>query len=240
MQQRRGRGRRANGDEATWAAIRARTRALRGSVATPNGLRKRTCPGPCRKEEQRRRSGTTGRGSLSKSPDCPLLLDAASVDGGEPVRPTPGASEWDSLARVRRGVLKPVSQRRPPGGPNKESCCATCGGRASTRGRCATAASGAGDVRGPPLRLISEMAMKVETAMAIDGDAGSGPQGRGAFGAPRHADDVVDASASRVARFAPAARARRGDALGHGAEAEAKQRRGAAVAARAGRATQRR
>jgi len=56
---------------------------------------------------QRRRSGTTGRGSLSKSPDCPLLLDAPRSGGGEPVRPVPGASEWEPLARVRRVVRKP-------------------------------------------------------------------------------------------------------------------------------------
>lgn len=83
----------------------------------------------------------------------------------------PGASEWGSLARVRRGVRKTFPQRRPPGGPNKDSCRGTCGGRASTSGRCATAANGAGAVRGPKPRRINGTAMKAEVGMAIDAKA---------------------------------------------------------------------
>ncbi len=217
----------------------ASRRVWRRRPARERGLARRLSRRSPRK--QRRRSGTTGRGSLSKSPDCPLLLDAASAGGGEPVRPVPGASEWESLARVRRGVLKPIPQRRPPGGPNKDSC----------RGTCTRPIEHARALRDRDQRR-RRRARTAAAADQRDGDEGgraawrskstgpSRPERRGALGAARHADDVLDAGTARMARFRPAARARRGDALRHGAEAEAKQRRRAAVAARAGGAAQRR
>ena len=55
-----------------------------------------------KKEERDNRPGL----ALEK-PRLPAPPGRASVGGGEPVRPVPGASEWDPLARVRRGVRKP-------------------------------------------------------------------------------------------------------------------------------------
>src|SRR5436190_5888435 len=54
-----------------------------------------------KKEERDNRPGL----ALEK-PRLPTPPGRASVGGGEPVRPVPGASEWESLARVRRGVRK--------------------------------------------------------------------------------------------------------------------------------------
>ena len=113
------------------------------SVVGPLAATKRACPrraraGGTKKEERDRQV----RGSLSKSPDCPLLLDVGRPSGGS--APVPGASEWRSLARVRRGVRKLLPQRRPPGGPNKDICCAAMRRPRQHARRCATAASGAG------------------------------------------------------------------------------------------------
>ena len=67
----------------------------------------------------------------------------------------------------------------------------------------------------------------------------SGPERRRTPVAHRQADDMLDNRAGGIRELAPAARARRGDALRDRAEAQAKQRRGAAVAARSGRAARR-
>jgi len=77
----------------------------------------------------------------------------------------PGASEWGSLARVRRGVRK-LQRRTAPGGPNNDNCCGTCCRRASTSGRWAKAASGAGDVRAAPDLEMSGADAKAEVNMA--------------------------------------------------------------------------
>jgi hypothetical protein len=67
----------------------------------------------------------------------------------------------------------------------------------------------------------------------------SGPQRRRTPVAHRQADDMLDIGAGGTCELAPAARARCSDALRNRAEAQAQQRRGAAVAARAGRAARR-
>lgn len=54
-----------------------------------------------KKEERDNRPGL----ALEK-PRLPAPPGRASVGGGEPVRPVPGASEWEPLARVRRDVRK--------------------------------------------------------------------------------------------------------------------------------------
>ena len=67
----------------------------------------------------------------------------------------------------------------------------------------------------------------------------SGPQRRRTPVAHRQADDMLDIGAGGIRELAPAARARRGDALRNRGEAQAQQRRGAAVAGRTGRAARR-
>ena len=67
----------------------------------------------------------------------------------------------------------------------------------------------------------------------------SGPEGRWAPVAHRQADDMLDIGAGGIGELAPAARACRRDALRNRAEAQPQQRRGAAVATRAGRAARR-
>lgn len=67
----------------------------------------------------------------------------------------------------------------------------------------------------------------------------SGPERRRTPVAHRQADNVLDIGVARMRELGPAARAGRGNALRHGGEAQAQQRRRAAVAARSRRAAQR-
>jgi len=185
---------------------------------------------------QRRRSGTTGRGSLSKSPDCPLLLDAPRSGGGEPVRPVPGASEWEPLARVRRVVRKTFPSGDLPADRTRTAvatCAADAPARqvAGRRRREAPVSRGRGRraEAGGPKRWRRSAWRRLR----------SGPERRRPPIADRQADDMLDDVVAGIGALAPAARARRGDALRQRAEAEAQQGRGAAVAARAGRAARR-
>ena len=66
----------------------------------------------------------------------------------------------------------------------------------------------------------------------------SGPERRRTPVAHRQADNVLDIGTGGRSKLAPAARACRGDALRHGGEAQAQQRRGAAMTTRAGWAAQ--
>jgi len=85
----------------------------------------------------------------------------------------PGAREWDSLARVRPRPQN-LYLRRPPGGPNRDSCCGARGERASTLGRCASETSGAGALRwneawpACPPKPISGVETKWVVSMAVD------------------------------------------------------------------------
>ena len=109
-----------------------------------------------------------------------------------------------------------------------------CGGRASTEGRWALSRRGAGVARDGPPRASSRAEEMVEVSMRSS--PRSGPQRRRTPVAHWQADDMLDIRTGGICELAPPARARRGDALGNRAEAQAQQRRGAAVAARAGRA----
>lgn len=70
-------------------------------------------PGPVCGDGQRRRSGTTGRGPLSKSPDCPLLLDVRGRrdhPSGRARRERVGVT-GSRPARVRKSSLAATSRR---------------------------------------------------------------------------------------------------------------------------------
>ena len=112
-----------------------------------------------------------------------------------------------------------------------------CVGRASTDGRCARSTRGVGEVRYEPLRGSSRAEETAAVSMVCS--PRSGPERRRTPIADRQADDVLDIGAPRVRDLGPAARPRRSDALRQRAEAEAQQRGGAAVAARACRAAHR-
>ena len=144
---------------------------LAASVATRGGRPKEElarCAPAAGEAEQRRRSGTTGRGSLSKSPDCPLLLDAVRPAG---VDPSTGAR------RERVGVTGSRPARRPktfslaaslPAGRTRTA--------AAARAADAPAPAGAGRLRRAarrrcretaPLPGISGAETKAEVSMAV-------------------------------------------------------------------------
>src|SRR6476620_5788872 len=112
-----------------------------------------------------------------------------------------------------------------------------CGGRASTDGRWAVSTRGVDVAKWAPLRGISGAEANEEVSMASS--PRSGPQRRRTPVAYRQADDMLDIGAGGIRELAPAACACRGNALRNRAEAQAQQRRGAAVTARAGRAARR-
>ena len=62
---------------------------------------------PQRRRKTKKEERDNRPGLALEKPRLPAPPGRASVGGGEPVRPVPGASEWDPLARVRRGVRKP-------------------------------------------------------------------------------------------------------------------------------------
>ena len=112
-----------------------------------------------------------------------------------------------------------------------------CGGRASTDGRWALSTRGVGVAKYGPPRGIS--GAKANEEVSMTSSSRSGPERRRTAIAHRQADDMLDIGAGGMRELAPAARTGRGDSLRNRAEAQAQQRRGAAVAARAGRATRR-
>ena len=224
----RDRGPRANDDEATWRGACARMRAPRRQCGDARATAERgLARGGRRGGEQRRRSGTTGRGSLSKSPDCPLLLDVRRPAEVDPSRPVPGASEWGSLARVRRDVRKPflaATSRRTEQGQLLRHVRRPRQHRRALRERGERRGRRQGET--PPRLNQRARSTKAEVSMAVDLDADQDAERRGARRAQRQADDVLDAGAGRIGELAPAARARRGDACGR------RRSRGAAATTR--------
>ena len=97
-----------------------------------------------------------------------------------------------------------------------------CGGRASTDGRWAVSTRGVDVAKWAPLRGISGAEANEEVSMASS--PRSGPQRRRAPVAHRQADDMLDIGVGGIPKLAPAARACRGNALRHRAEAQAQQR----------------
>jgi len=61
---------------------------------------------PRRRRKTKKEERDNRPGLALEKPRLPAPPGRASVGGGEPVRPMPGASEWESLARVRRDVQK--------------------------------------------------------------------------------------------------------------------------------------
>ena len=176
---------------------------------------------------ERRRSGTAVSGLALKQPRS-ARSSWTALRSGEDLPIDPGASEWGSLARVRRSVRNRSLQRRiAPGGPNSGSCCGIACGRASTKGRWTTA-SGTAAGRTTPDFGSSDAVAKVEVSMATP-RARSGPQRR-ARRAERPAHDVLDRRG--VVELAPAARSRGDGVARQRRRGQAQQRRRAAVAAR--------
>ena len=90
------------------------------------------------KEERDNRPGL----ALEK-PRLPAPPGRSSVGGGEPVRPVPGASEWESLARVRRAAENFLPSGGLPAGRTRTAV-ATCAADAPAptgAGRCRRVAS---------------------------------------------------------------------------------------------------
>ena len=66
-------------------------------------------------EKERRRSGTTGRGSLSKSPDCPLLLDVrwlAEVNPSDRCQARASGSHWLASGAASENLFLATTSRR--------------------------------------------------------------------------------------------------------------------------------
>ena len=129
-------------------------------------------------------------------------------------------------------------QRRPPGGPNRLICCAMCGARASTSGRCGIAASGAGWLLRKPLdREINGALTKRWFNMAAL--LRSAAERLGALESSGPADDVLDDLGVAARRRARVARAQHSPRAVSRCRSSAKERRGAAATTRPARSPRR-
>ena len=98
---------------------------------------------PRRRRKTKKEERDNRPGLALEKPRLPAPPGRASVGGGEPVRPMPGASEWESLARVRRDVRKLLPSGDLPV-DRTGTAVATCAADAPARtgaGRCRRAAS---------------------------------------------------------------------------------------------------
>ena len=208
-------------------------RALVGAVWRQRRPRERGLARAASARRQRRRSGTTGRGPLSKSPDCPLLLDVRRP-AGSPVGPGQArASGGHWLASgARPEILLAAASRRPE---QRQLLQHLRRPRQHLRSRRHRAERRRHRARPAVAALDQRGAKRTRRSAWWPRRIGSGRQrGRGARSANGEADDVLDRHRVDVGELAPAAGACRRDALRHGARAESQQRRRTAVAARSG------